>query len=161
MFNATRNSVFLFYLFMLILALGIVYLILDLITTYTASQITATGLDNPVSTQMYINYLNTRSMLITSFYIIVSFAAALSWVSSFVDRTNLMSYLFNMLALLIITPLVIYLASSFWSQVQIVGITLDTVRLEFVSNWSWIITINFFLGLLSFLFVPKGQGQSA
>jgi hypothetical protein len=131
-------------------------MVLDPIVSGTSTALTSAGMDNPTGTQVLLNYQNTRSFLITGFYVLTSFVVALTWITSFVDRHNWVAYLFNLVALLIITPVLIYMVATFWQQISIMGLPLNVIRVEFVANWAIILTINFFLGLLSFLFVPKG-----
>jgi hypothetical protein len=151
--------VFLFYIFFVIIGFGLVFAVLEPVLTNTASLIHTTGLDNPISTQAFLNYQAARSFIITSFYILTSLVIMLSWVTSFVDRNNLFSYLINVIGSLILTPLLIYFVATWWADFSVLSLDLSVIRDDFITNWGVVMTVNFFFGLISFLFVRKGATQ--
>ena len=144
---------------MLIIAFGLLFFIVNPIITMTSSGLSSAGLDNPISAKVLQDYLNMKSFIYTSFYVLISLLVALSWITSFVDRSNMFGYIANAVGILIITPICIFIAASIWQNVAVLGISTAELNLAFITNWSTIMIVNLIFGLLSFLFVNKGVQQ--
>lgn len=152
--NAIRNLLGLLYLFFFIITLGLLYYVATPILNGAHDAVQAT-LPNPGSDTIYLNSLSVKSIMIQGFYVVVSLIIFFSLISSIIEQGTLMDYLINAFGSLILTPLAIYFIATFWNTFSSVGYIFPDIQMVFINNYTTILALNLFCGLMSFIFMKK------
>lgn len=153
--NGVYNAIFIIFLMLILVAVDYMYSISDQIVN--AINVYTHG--NTVSDQAFLYYGKVRSIIYGSITgILVPFLVFLSFASSFINRNqDLGTYLVSAFAIVLITPLCIYIFSEIITNMLNVTI-LDTAYMATVwfQNMLWILVANMLLTLMSFVFIIKG-----
>lgn len=152
--NAIYNMIFLVLIFAVLVGFDYLYSIGDIMT----DQINAIVPPNNITTAAFNGYEASRDMLYTLVTSIVApFLIFLSFFSSVVNRNqNIIMYLIQVVAILMVTPLVIYVFSELLTNLLSVSI-LDPAYMAtlYFSNFMIILVANSLMGLMSFIFVQR------
>lgn len=152
--NGFYSSIFIILLMFILIAVDYIYSISDKIV----DGIYANIVKNQYTDLGFQFYADTRAIFyggITG--VLVPFFIFLSFVSSFLNRNqDIAMYLISNLAIIIFTPMSIYLFSNIFTQMFNVTI-LDTAYMAtiYFQNFIYIMIANMLLSLASFVFIAK------
>lgn len=154
--NVVRNAVWLFLLFAFVFGFGILWYIVSPImtSTYNVSNSVAPSQTLDLS---YINYLAQKTLIINGFYLVASVLVFFTLVSSVFDAQSFQGWGISAIGGLVITPIVIYVITTFWNTYATFGISFSEISNVFVENFAGIMFLNLIAGILSFIFIKKGQ----
>ncbi len=106
---------------------------------------------------IYLNWFSVRILCILAFYVLVSWVVFLTFVSSWVDSQNFLGYIASCIGALIITPVLIYVFTSVYDEIVVLGFTFSEINMVFVNNWTTIMLLNLLFGLAAFVFRSRQQ----
>src|SRR4030095_2480652 len=155
--NGLRNMIFIILLFFIMVALAYVFSIGDIIV-FTTNQTVDQFHSNPGSLAAAEGYVRARNLffsMVTLFFI--PFLVTLAYASSFINnQQSILSYFIQTLAVLLATPLAIYLFSAILTNMFSVNF-LDPAYIvqDYFSNFALILIVNMFLSIASFIFVRQ------
>ena len=154
--NFVRNALWMAVLFALVFSFAIIW---EVIPPIMDEFYQATNYVSPSeqSDTLYLDYLSLKTMIIQGFYVLASLLVFFMLINSFIDAQDFRTYLISAFAGLIATPVVIYVVSTFWNTFVVFGITLSEVSTTFITSFPLIMLANFIFGLLSFVFMRRGQ----
>ncbi|VVB58310.1 Uncharacterised protein [Candidatus Anstonella stagnisolia] len=151
MSNAINNAVGLGVLFFLIIAFGIAVYIADRIAA-EAYGVVNNAVPNSLTDKSYLDWLTVRLVLIQGFYVLVSWMVFLTFVSSWIDGQSFLEYIASAIGALIVTPVVIFIITSVWNGIVVLGFSFSEINLVFINNWPGIMLANLLFGLAAFVF---------
>ncbi|MEO0132721.1 MAG: hypothetical protein ABIK73_07325 [candidate division WOR-3 bacterium] len=154
MFNVVRNAVFLLMLFFVAFGLSLFLSVLFKVGDELALKIIEQHGD-PINTSLYGLYNNMKDTITTGIYVFLSLMIFITLISSMIHQTSVVGYILSGVGSLIITPIVIFIASEFWNRYIYFGIPMHNFVSVFASNFSVILILNLVFGLISFVFVKK------
>ncbi len=159
--NVIENSIALFTLFFIMLMLSVTYYILDPIVENTGKTIEETQGMNIISSTWGEAYYSLKSLILSLFYVVVSLIVLIGFITSTFDGGNYFYYLIKTMITMFMVPILIYISSMVLSTFVDGGFGIDDLQMAFVNNWNLILIANFFMGLLSFIFVRRGDEYGA
>jgi len=152
--NGVYNLIFIVFLLIMLVAFDYVYSIADIII----NQINVTITPNHYSTIGYNSYTTVRDFMYSIVTgIVVPFLLFLTFISSVINKNqNIIVYLIQVIALLMLTPLAIYMFGDLMTNLLNVSI-LDTHYMAtlYFTNFPYILIANSLMALLSFMFVQR------
>jgi len=157
--NGVRNGAFIILLMVILVVTDYMYSIADPIAndTYMAVNSTA-GFSNPITDSAMDLYTSSRELIYTAITgVLVPFLTFLAFFSSAVNRNqNFTTYLISAFAVIIFTPVAIYVMSEVFTNMLSVSF-LDPAYMfmTYINNFLWIMVANMILTLLSFIFVRQ------
>jgi hypothetical protein len=153
------NAIFIIVMFISLVGLDYAYTIGDDIVAMLNEKFTEMGLENPISTAALESYVGLRSMMygiVTG--VMTPFLLMLSFGSSFINRNQtVISYTVQVIAIVFMTPLIIYAFAELLTNLLAVNI-LDPAYIaqSYFDNFLLIMVLNMLFGLASFVFVQRG-----
>lgn len=174
--NGVLNTIFIIFLFIVLIAFDYMYSMSDIITDQLNSSIAASFNINTTNSTIAQGGLNTISQDASSMYgemrdllysvvtgIMVPFLLFLTFFSSFVNRNqNAIMYLCQVIAILMILPLCVYVFSDLFTNLTSISI-LDSAYMAsiYFQNFMGILLVNGLLAVASFIFVQRANTVSA
>ena len=159
--NGVLNAIFIVILFFSLIAYDYLYTISDRVVIATKTTIDNIE-PNDISDAGFNTYTGTRDMmymLVTG--ILVPFLLFLSFTSSFINRNqNMVTYFIQVVAVLMLTPLIIYIFADVFTQLLSFSL-LDPAYMAttYFDNFLIILVANMLLALASFVFVKQAAGE--
>jgi len=157
--NGLRNLIFIIIILAGLIALAYMYSTTDIIADSIYNIINS---DNPnsISTQAHTSYINMREFMYKSItLVIVPYLLFLCFTSSFINSNqNMITYIIQVVAVLMATPICLYMFSELLTQFFSVSI-INTAYLsmQYFNNFLFILVINMLLAIASFIFVRKSS----
>lgn len=155
--NGVRNGAFIILLMVILVVTDYMYTISDQFANRTYTAVNA-SFANSITDQAFDSYGKGRELVYTAITgVLVPFLTFLAFFSSAVNRNqNLTTYLVSAFAIIIFTPVAIYLMSEIFTSMLSVSI-LDPAYMftAYINNFMWIMVANMLLTLLSFIFVRQ------
>lgn len=142
---------------MLMVVLSYSYTIGDQIVN-TVNGVVVLNQPNAISTQAYNSFIAVRDFLFSAITLfLLPFFLLLTFASSFINRNQtIISYLIQSLAVLMATPLVIFVFAQVTTNLLNVSIlNANYIYTLYFNNFLYICIINMFLALASFVFVRQ------
>lgn len=142
---------------MLMVVLSYSYTIGDQIVN-TVNGVVTVNQPNAISTQAYNSFIAVRDFLFSAITLfLLPFFLLLTFASSFINRNQtIISYLIQSLAVLMATPLVIFVFAQVTTNLLNVSIlNANYIYTLYFNNFLYICIINMFLALASFVFVRQ------
>lgn len=155
--NGMYNAMFIVLLFVSLVMLDWIYSISDNIVDTMYARLNAI-IPNAMTDNAHTMYANVRGMWLNAVtYFLAPFLLLLSFASSFINRhTSIFMYLISSMAVLLITPILIYIFANLFTNLLSVSILNPAyVLTTYMDNFLYILILNMLLSLASFVFVQR------
>lgn len=171
--NTVNNSMFLFYLGCICIALVVIATVGNALESQTRAIMNpivsqaihgpnaTTSDDDMPSYAKAENYTNVKSIFFNGFTFLFFIGTLFAFYTSFVKANTLQGYVFSFISGIIVCAVIGFVFASLWNSLATMSVTLayEMYPTWFIQNFAVILVLNLIAGAMSFVFSKGVQGS--